>query len=32
MSMPAKSDEFLFKIPQAEFDANKALTSADQNP
>lgn len=32
MSIPAESNEFLFKIPQAEFDANKSLTAADQNP
>lgn len=32
LTLPVESNEFLFKIPQSEFDANKALTSADQNP
>jgi hypothetical protein len=31
ISFPANSDKLTLKIPQAEFDSNKALTAADQN-
>jgi hypothetical protein len=31
LQIPANSDRFTLKIPQAEFDSNKALTTADQN-
>jgi hypothetical protein len=31
-TLPAADPKWLFKIPQAEFDANKALVAADQNP
>jgi hypothetical protein len=31
LKIPANSDRFTLKIPQAEFDSNKALTAADQN-
>ena len=31
-TLPAADPNWLFKIPQGEFDANKALVAADQNP
>jgi hypothetical protein len=31
-NIPANSNKFTLKIPQTEMDANKSLTSADQNP
>ena len=31
-TLPAADPKWLFKIPQAEFDANKTLVAADQNP
>jgi starch-binding outer membrane protein, SusD/RagB family len=32
LTIPATDNRWRWQIPQTEMDANKALTSADQNP